>query len=146
MKRTMLALVVATTLVGGLAGCAPIRDSYAERPADVYGAVTGTVMMLTRQALPPETVIEVALLDDSGASPAPAILGQTTADPQSGGLPLAFTLTYRRAALQDGHTYLLRATVSDAGKTRLLAEQPVVLSAVPAPPLAVGNVILRPAP
>lgn len=148
MARTLIkATLMAATLLGAalVQGCAPVRDSYAARPADVYGTVTGQVVMLTRQALPEEAVIEVAILDDSNADPAPGILGNTLIEGQ-GPMPFPFNLTYRRDSLIPGHTYRVEATMAENGRVLYLAELPVTVSATPGPELSVGDLILRPAP
>lgn len=148
MTRTQIKAILMTATLMGTAlvqGCAPVRDTYAARPADVYGAVSGQVVMLTRQALPEEAIIEVAILDDSNVNPAPAILGSTALDGQ-GPMPFPFRLTYRHDSLIPGHTYRVEATLATNGHILYLAEVPVTVSATPGPDVVIGDVILRPAP
>lgn len=148
MTRTLIkATLMAATLLGTalVQGCAPVRDTYAARPAETYGTVSGQVVMLTRQALPEEAVIEVAILDNSNVNPAPAILGNTSLDGQ-GPMPFPFRLTYRRDALIPGHTYRLEASMATNGRILSVGEVPVTLSATPGPEADLGDVILRPVP
>lgn len=146
MRAVMVAGVVMTGLTASLlGGCAPIRDSYAERPQETYGAVQGRISTLTRQALPPDTVIEVRLIDTTADNDATAIVGTTTTE-TSRGMPYPFTVSYRRAALVDGHSYALDASIREDGVLRFYARQPVTVSATPAPPTQTGDVILRAQP
>lgn len=143
MKAALMAAALMGTVL--VQGCAPVRDTYAARPAEIFGTVSGQVVMLTRQALPEEAIIEVAILDDSNADPAPAILGNTALDGQ-GPMPFPFRLTYRRDALIPGHSYRVEASMASNGKILFVTEMPVTLSATPGPDSDIGDLILRPAP
>ncbi|WP_198174169.1 YbaY family lipoprotein [Mesorhizobium xinjiangense] len=72
--------------------------------------LNGTVAYRERIALPPSTVLEVALVDVSRAD-APAItLAQTRVEP-AGQVPIAFALDYEDTDIEPSRTYALEAKI-----------------------------------
>jgi putative lipoprotein len=95
----------------GLAACASSAG-----PAQLTGSVT----YRERIALPAGAVVHVALLDVSLVGTPARVIAQQEIRP-TGQVPIPFLLEYDRAAIDPGHRYGLRATISDAGGRVLFA-------------------------
>jgi putative lipoprotein len=102
-RRALLAL--------GLAACASSAGP---------GRLTGSVSYRERIALPPGAIVNVALLDVSLVGTPARVIAQQEIRP-AGQVPIPFVLEYDRAAIDPGHRYGLRATISDADGRVLFA-------------------------
>ncbi|QSA97047.1 META domain-containing protein [Methylococcus sp. EFPC2] len=99
------------------------------------GTLQGTALYRERIALPPGAVFEAVLQDVSSADAAGETLGRARLDP-AGSPPFRFEITYDDAAVQPGHRYDVRATVTRDG-------QPLFATNRGYPVLDGGNTPLR---
>ena len=76
--------------------------------------VTGTVTYRERIALPPDAVVDVALLDVSLAD-APAEVIDSVRITEPGPVPIAFELSYDPSQIDERHTYAVRAEIRAEG-------------------------------
>lgn len=88
----------------------------AQDPAPAAGAatesaVTGTVSYLQRIALPPESRVEVMLVDVSRADAPATPVARQTIQTQGKQPPYLFTLTYDPAKIDPAHRYAVRAQI-----------------------------------
>lgn len=118
--RYLPSALLALTLGAGLAG------------AD---EVTGTVTYLQRMLLPPDSVVEIQLLDVSRAD-APSTEIATYSIKQPGPPPYSFTLDYDPEAIDGTATYVVRATVRDNGRLIMTTD-----TAYPVLTRGAGNVV-----
>lgn len=79
------------------------------------GLVTGTALYRERLALPPDAVFEAVLLDVSRADAPATVLGRARLEP-AGNPPFRFEIAYDETAVQPGHRYAVRATVTQGGR------------------------------
>ena len=100
------ALVLAFVLV---ACAAPGQQASSPAPG-LSGKVTGTVTYRERIALPPDAVVEVALLDVSRMDVAATTLAQQVIVPKQQ-VPIPFALDYDPAAIDMRMSYAVRATI-----------------------------------
>ncbi len=78
------------------------------------GRVTGTVTYLQRIAMPPDAVITVKLVDVSRAdAPGATIAEQVIRNP--GNVPVAFTLAFDNARIDQKHIYQVQARLTSGG-------------------------------
>jgi uncharacterized lipoprotein YbaY len=88
-----------------------LRTSEGALAVDLVSAVTGTVTYRTRDALPPDALVRVQLLDVSLAD-APAKMMTEQAFPTRGKqVPLPFSLVYDPGDIDPRHAYNVRATI-----------------------------------
>ncbi|UYZ63486.1 YbaY family lipoprotein [Hymenobacter weizhouensis] len=92
----------------------PATNTASVGPASVLDSVTGTVTYRERVALPPTAVVRVQLQDASLQDVAAVILDSVTIRPQGRQVPLAFTLRYDPARIQEGGIYVVQARILDA--------------------------------
>jgi putative lipoprotein len=78
-------------------------------------AVTGTATYRERIALPPGAVLEVELLDVSRQD-APAVRIAAATIPVQGQVPIAFTLPYDPARIEERSNYAVRAVLRVDGQ------------------------------
>ena len=79
------------------------------------GTLEGTALYRERIALPPDAVFEAVLQDVTRADAPALVLGRARLDP-AGSPPFHFRITYDDAAVQPGHRYVVRATVTQQGR------------------------------
>jgi copper homeostasis protein (lipoprotein) len=79
------------------------------------GTLQGTALYRERIALPPDAVFEAVLEDVSRADTPARVLGRARLDP-AGNPPFRFEIAYDDAAVQPGHRYVVRATVTQQGR------------------------------
>ena len=79
------------------------------------GTLQGTATYRERTALPQDAVFEVKLQDIARADAPSAVLGRSKLDP-AGQPPFRFEISYDNAALQAGHRYTVRATITHQGR------------------------------
>ena len=79
------------------------------------GTVTGTATYRERMVLPPESVLEVILLDVSRADAKAETVGRTTME-QPGSPPFKFSIHYDPARIDPRHRYAVRATIRARGR------------------------------
>ena len=103
MVRRMTILLLSTLLA---AGCATGGEE-----DDTMGKISGSVIYLERIALPPGAIVTVELRDVSMADAPAKMLGSTRFEAQ-GGPPYPFALSYDPEAIDERHSYALRATIS----------------------------------
>lgn len=90
-------------------------------PSPARAVVTGTVFYRERILLTPGAVLEVVLEDVSLAdAPAEEIANYRKQDP--GSPPFAFELPYDPAAIDERHTYGVRARISVDGRLRFISD------------------------
>lgn len=106
-RRGALALL-ATMMLGACS------EQGAGEGADVTW-IEGTVLYRERMLLPPTAEVEVELQDISRAD-APAETLATVILPARSGPPYAFRIEYDNAAIDQRHTYALRAVIQAGGK------------------------------
>ena len=75
----------------------------------------GTALFRERIALPPDAVFEAVLEDVSRADAPVRVLGRARLDP-AGNPPFHFEIAYDDAAVQPGHRYAVRASVTQQGR------------------------------
>ena len=125
------ALAVLALAPAGLAGGAAAQQAQ----------VTGTATYLDRALLPPDATVEVVLEDISRAD-APAVeLARQTLAPRSGP-PYPFALSYDRSAIDDRHTYAVRARVTHGGRLVMTSDTVVPVLTRGAPDTGV-EVLMR---
>jgi putative lipoprotein len=78
-------------------------------------SVRGTALYRERIALPPGAVLEVSLQDVSRQDVAAETLGSVTIE-DPGSPPFAFEIPYDEDAIDERHTYAVRATIKADGK------------------------------
>ena len=81
-------------------------------------ALSGTVTYRTRQALPAGTVLDARLLDVSRADAPATPLARAVVVTTGEQVPLPFTLTYAPAVIEQGHRYIIEATLTIDGRAR----------------------------
>lgn len=77
------------------------------------GQLTGSVSYRERMALPEGAVVRVVLLDISLVGVPARVIAEQEIRPTHQ-VPIPFVLEYDPAAIESGHRYGLRATISDA--------------------------------
>lgn len=75
------------------------------------GKVTGTVAYRERMALPPDAVVQVQLSDVSRQDAPAMVVAETTITPAGRQVPLPFELNYVAGAIDQKHSYAVRATI-----------------------------------
>ncbi len=80
--------------------------------------LTGTVTYRTRQALPAGAVLEARLLDVSRADAPSTPLARVVVVTSGEQVPLPFTITYAPAVIEQGHRYIVEATLTLDGRVR----------------------------
>lgn len=114
-QATWLTAAAATLLAACTAApTSPDTNTASVGPASVLDSVTGTVTYRERVALPPTAVVRVQLQDASLQDVAAVILDSITIRPQGRQVPLAFTLRYNPARIQEGGIYVVQARILDA--------------------------------
>jgi putative lipoprotein len=95
----ILTLAAGLALVGGVSCVAEPRTR-----------VTGTVTYRERVALPPDAVADITLEDVSRQDAPSVVISRQTLDPAPA-VPIAFELAYEPAAIEERHSYAVRATI-----------------------------------
>lgn len=96
-------------LISILAGCAARVEPVVE-PAVLSGKITGTVTYRERIALPPDAVLQVALLDVSRMDVAATVIAEKTFVPEQS-VPIPFELDYDPLLIDSRLVYAMRATI-----------------------------------
>lgn len=104
---TFAALTLAATLSGGCATRSPASH------ADLR--VTGTVTYRERMMLPPHSLMQVALTDETAHGGKGAKVAEQTIDLGEKGPPYAFELQLLRSAFDATHRYSVRASITSDG-------------------------------
>jgi putative lipoprotein len=99
-SATLLASAVMTMI-----GCARNHESSSG------GKVIGTVAYRERMALPPDAVVQVQLSDVSRQDAPAIVVAETTITPAGRQVPLPFELNYDAGAIDQKHSYAVRATI-----------------------------------
>ncbi len=108
----------AAALLAGAWMSGPALAADAPRPAApavAIGMVGGSATYRERIALSPDAVFEAMLEDVSRADAPSRVLGRTRID-APGQVPIRFAIAYDPARLQARSTYIVRATIRDAGR------------------------------
>jgi putative lipoprotein len=107
MRASAFLLVLLT-----LAGCS--GNSGDRKPAAPAGnAITGSVTYRVRMALPPDAAVTIRLEDVSMAGAPAGILAESRVMAKGRQVPIPFSIPYDAGRIQAGHTYALRATITD---------------------------------
>jgi copper homeostasis protein (lipoprotein) len=88
----------------------------------IAGTLQGTALYRERIALPPAAVFEAVLEEVSHADAPARVLGRARVDP-AGSPPFRFEIAYDDAAVQPGHRYVVRATVTHEGRVWFTTDQ-----------------------
>lgn len=104
MKKGLLLLLLSV-----LAACSARVEPLLEQPA-LSGKVTGSVTYRERIALPPDAVVQVALLDVSRVDAAATVISEQTIVPGQA-VPIPFELPYDPQAIDSRLVYAVRATI-----------------------------------
>jgi putative lipoprotein len=80
------------------------------------GTVTGTVAYRDRMALPPGAVVQVQLSDVSRQDAPARVVAETTITPGGRQVPIPFELHYDPGAIDQKHSYAVRATIRDGDR------------------------------
>ena len=93
-----------------LGACAAPGEPQSRNPTALSGVVTGSVTYRERIALPPDAVVQVALLDVSRMDVAATLIAEQTlvAEVQ---VPIGFALAYDPALIDPRLVYAVRATI-----------------------------------
>lgn len=100
--------------------------------APTSATVSGTATYRERVALTHDAVFE-AVLEEVSRADAPAEILASVHRNQPGQVPIAFELSYEPGRIRSSGTYVVRATVSEAGRLRFTGEQPAPMGASPGP-------------
>jgi putative lipoprotein len=90
--------------LSAMIGCTRNHESAA-------GKVTGTVAYRERMALPPDAMVQVQLSDVSRQDAPAIVVAETTITPAGRQVPLPFELNYDVGAIDQKHSYAVRATI-----------------------------------
>ncbi|HEX7877942.1 MAG TPA: YbaY family lipoprotein [Candidatus Eisenbacteria bacterium] len=101
--------------VVALAGCSGGSD---RKPPAAGNAIVGTVTYREKVALPPEATLVVRLEDVSRADAPAMLLAESRERANGRQVPIPFSLPYDPGRIEPGHTYALRATISDEDELR----------------------------
>ena len=96
-------------LVSILAACTARVEPMVE-PTALSGKITGSVTYRERIALPPDAVLQVALLDVSRMDVAATLIAEKTLVPEQG-VPIPFELDYDPLLIDSRLVYAVRATI-----------------------------------
>jgi putative lipoprotein len=96
-------------LLSVLVGCSVRLEPSIEQPV-LSGKVTGSVTYRERIALPPDAVLQVALLDVSRMDVAATLIAEQTIVPEHS-VPIPFEIVYDPAAIDSRLVYAVRATI-----------------------------------
>jgi uncharacterized lipoprotein YbaY len=125
----MNSVIRIVTLVAALsaAACAALGSD------EGSAAVTGRAIYPPHSALPPNSLLQVQLLDVSRQDARAVLISETTIPLDGKQPPIAFSLAYRREAIKPSHTYSVRATISVGSRLLLTTTQsyPVVTRDAP---------------
>jgi putative lipoprotein len=108
MKSVKYALLLVVFSI--LAGCGARVEPLVEPPV-ASGKVSGSVTYRERIALPPDAVLQVALLDVSRMDVAATLIAEQTIVPEHG-VPIPFELEYDPDVIDARLVYAVRATIS----------------------------------
>jgi putative lipoprotein len=101
-------IVLIVTLLAG--GCAAPSGQFGENSPALSGVVTGSVGYRERIALPPDAVLQIALLDVSRMDVAATVIAEKTIVPE-GQVPIPFDLAYDTGRIDARLVYAVRATI-----------------------------------
>ncbi len=126
-RRILAALTFAnraTVLGGRLALTSATGQLLTFEAARTNATISGTVAYRERIALPPNAVVEVMLLDVSGA--VPQTVARTTVGTAGRQVPIPFSLGYDSARIEARNRYALRAEIRSAAGELMWITDPVV--------------------
>jgi uncharacterized lipoprotein YbaY len=92
-------------------------------PPPETASVTGTVSYLQRMALPPNAVIQVALLDVSQRDDTEKVIAEQKLNLGQRQVPVPFTLKFDPAKIDQKHAYAVSAKITVDGKMWFATEQ-----------------------
>ena len=94
--------------------------------------VTGSVTYLQRIALSPAAVVQVELVEISGAGTSPVVLAEETIRPDHQ-VPIPFELVYDRSKIDPARLYGVQARISDFDRLAFKSDQalPVLTHGAP---------------
>ncbi len=114
--------VAGLLLAFGLAACATSGNEPLPAEPALTGKVTGSVTYRERIALPPDAVVEVALLDVSRMDVAATTIAQQIIVPLHD-VPIPFELDYDPAAIDARLVYAVRATIRRGGNALFVTDR-----------------------
>ena len=106
-------------------------------------SITGTITYLARMALPPQTTIQVRLLDISRADAPAVVIAEEKLTLGGKQVPLPFTLNFNPGKIDEKHTYSVSARVTIGTELKFLTDKayPVLTNGNPSR----VDLILKPA-
>lgn len=99
----------------------PAPQERPEPPASAANVVSGTATLRERMALPPGAYFEAALLELSAGGAPDAIIATARVE-NPGAPPIRFAIAYDGARINEGRTYVVRATISAGGHALYASE------------------------
>jgi putative lipoprotein len=103
--------------------------------------VTGSVTYLQRIALSPAAVVQVELVDLSGADAPAVVLAEQTIRPEHQ-VPIPFELVYDRSRIDPAHQYGVRARIADGDRLSFVTDKALAVITHGAPTMV--EVVVRP--
>ncbi len=104
-----------------IAACAGNGGKSPTPAAEASAAVTGTVTYRERMLLPPDAVIQVSLVDVSLMDVPAKLISRQEIRPEHA-VPVAFSLPYDPAAIDERMTYAVQARISSGGKLLFITD------------------------
>ena len=123
LRQALLALAILA-----VAGCSQKPEAEtppppaASTPDNPSALLNGTVTYLPRIALPPEAEVTVTLADVSRADAPSTPMGQTTFKTEGKQVPLAWTLAYDKAKIDETMSYAVSARIDVDGKLAWISD------------------------
>jgi len=93
-----------------IVGCSTGSD---KKPSAAGNAIVGTVTYRQRMSLAPDATVVVRLEDVTRADAPATVLAESRERANDRQVPIPFSLPYDPGRIENGHTYVLRATISD---------------------------------
>lgn len=118
MLRNRLAVWVTLLVLVALAAIVFLQvnsDSLPVFSTDGDASIIGSVSYVENEALPPNALITIALVDASSGDTA-AVIGERSFKAAGKVVPFPFQVKYASSAIDPGHRYLMRATVTLDGE------------------------------
>lgn len=86
-------------------------------------SISGAISYRDRSQIPPNSEIQVRLVDITEASP--RLVNDTTFNSGEGSIPFAFSVLYNKEQIQEGRSYALDADITFAGVNLYYTLEPI---------------------
>jgi putative lipoprotein len=111
MKRSVLRILLLAAATTMLVACVGMPDEGSSEAVPATTRISGSALYRERIALPADAVFEATLEDVSRADAASEVLGRARLEP-AGQPPFRFEIGYEPSKMQPGHSYAVRARVT----------------------------------